>query len=271
MDPQIFSTQPIIPKPVCQQLSLIKLPLIIGVALLLMTFGIGGYWLGNKQIDKYSQILPTAAPSLLPSRASFLKHPTPTFAYVSIDMPRSEIWVKYSAICPGLKDDITIYYPDSWKAGQYGEEKISDVYQNTPEAKARYEAECFINFGYPKAPGSRQNSGVPGLFGYIKIDSSLTDLKNIDELEKQYAKDPYLAAVYPVNLYGRDYLKILPKASSSVFSENETTLLTIYKDKLYEISYTVLNDLNADSVLDTVSTGHLLSIGEEFVKRIEFH
>jgi hypothetical protein len=235
-----------------------KVAVIIFIALLIIGFTFG---LEYQSLINSSQVTQNQKPLLEAPTIKPMVTPPPR---VSLQIPLNDNWIMYNANCPGLKNDITIYYPRSWKIGKYGEEKIS--------------AECQIILGYPFSPGGHQNSLVDGQGGEIRIGSYLAQGKTLNDLyEEEYKSENNnqmnnVKSIYITDIANRKWIKTVYFDSSSVF--NTIRLQTVYKDRIYDTSYSVIVDegkILDDRRLDASSSGHLFAIGEKFVSSLEFH
>lgn len=185
--------------------------------------------------------------------------PTPTFEpKLIIQFPVNDTWLEYKSTCLGLREDVTVYYPQSWKTGKDGETSITDGPGTSPLAKA---SECEISFGYPIAPLGHQDPYLPGLEGYIIVGSVLSDGQTIDDLLAKF-NDYKVKTKYLTEVGGRKWVKIIWEDSDSIY------LMTIYKNRIYQVYY---NASIGNQRIDPSSSGYLVSVYEEFISRLAFH
>ncbi len=72
-------------------------------------------------------------------------------------------WLPYQAQCPGLAL-ISFERPENWPMGEDAEEPAADGGEGATKT-------CFISFGYPESPWSRQDPWSPGLYGLITLEA----------------------------------------------------------------------------------------------------
>lgn len=207
-------------------------------------------------------VLETKTNSILPDSNLSTAEPIATETSTqkeSLQIPLEENWDKYEASCSGLKNDITVYYPQLWKMGKDGETQVSDAPQDP-------ESECQITFGYPVTPGGRQDPLYPGLRGYVTVASTISQYKNLSEAADNFDNEYYKNdVIYITNIADRQWVKVIFNRDSSVFMQ--TMLMTIYKGRFYMVSYSVVDE----KTLDASSSARILDIGQEFIHKLEFH
>lgn len=208
------------------------------------------YWKDDINIDNYEKIY-----DQILSTFKFFE---------DLKIKANEPWLKYNATCSGLKDDVSVFYPQSWKIGINGEIDITDGPGGDPIKKS---SECLIQFGFQEAPGYRQDPYVPGLYGYTTVGSVIVDkTANLTSIFEDWKDDmnekiTFVGGVEIVNIEGRDWVKVNFK------DEPGAIMNTIHNGRLYMIQYELIE---ADKIVSS-DREQLLKIEEEFVSRIEFH
>lgn len=166
---------------------------------------------------------------------------------------RTNRWVKYNSKCSGLSE-VSIYYPTGWKPGMDGEDKISDGYEDTVEGKKEYGSQCLVLFGYPKAPGGRQDSYVSGQESEIRVQGEnlpVAGTADLDQYVASYVNNADAVILDDKHINGKDW-KVLK------FNDGEIYWVTSSKGKVYNVSF---RDWSG-----SLTT----KIAEEMVQKIQF-
>ena len=222
----------------------------IGASLYLMS-----NWVGNDFSS--NDLAPT---SVQPAASSSLSLLTPSQRR-SVTFPKTENWVKYDSRCLGLAE-VNVYYPESWKLGKEGEQRIADAYENTVEGKKQYGSQCLIQFGYPMAPNGRQDSWVKEMVGEITIEG-----QNFPDLGGQQNIADYVKYGITDNLKGVKYIVAETINGREWTVVNNTDWVILNKGKVYHVQLWLGPD---GEELEPYAAGHMVQVAEEFVRRIEF-
>lgn len=184
--------------------------------------------------------------------------PTPTKTPKTVlNMPINENWVRYEAKCPMIKNNLIIYYPESWKVSLDGEQSVGDY---VPDPSL----ECFISFGYPVAPAGRQDPFYGGLVGYITLsvfkDSEFNDLDSwVNFILENYHG---IIALNKANINGKTFIKY----AGNSFSESN------YYDTFHNgvIVRLHFQTLGYQENLSPLSLGLLLQKYEQLINKLQF-
>jgi len=184
-------------------------------------------------------------------------NPAPKPTYPEVANIQDMKWIPYEATCAGLKENVTVYYPELWKLGHDGETSVTDSQNNN--------SECMINFGYPFSPGFSQNPYVDGLHGYIEIVSLLAPGRQLRDIQDEYNQNRTVKDAHITTVANREWVTYNQGGKGDFF--NQIVLRTIYKNREYIVRYGTVDSGNISDSQNQL----LFAVGEEFISKLQFH
>lgn len=174
----------------------------------------------------------------------------------SLPVPKDNAWLKYSATCPALKNNIEIYYPTDWHPAEWNQLKEVDPTPN----------ECQVIFGYPVKPVSYQES-TPGEIAQMRV-STWTDntIKTVPEfINKTYGANiggSLLPATVTIN--NTEYTRHPVNEEKELFIAQKGNRFFVIEQVYGQTLYDIDPSGNTFSVID--SSGQVINNG--FLKRL---
>jgi len=207
-------------------------------------------------------VRPTTAPKIdQPTSTPYQLTPSPTPRSAGI-VPKTDQWIQYMSKCSGLQE-VTIFYPQSWKVGSYGEMSISSGFSS--KQRELDLDECMVQFGYPFAPGGKTDSYVSGQYAEIWIGASKhPEVTNLDDLMQRFNTDPYpyaSDAIYKQTFDGTTYVRQIV--------DNANLWYTFKNGRKYIISFRDWNSVFPDK-FDALTGGYGYTVAEEFLNKLRF-
>lgn len=167
----------------------------------------------------------------------------------------NEEWIPYKANCESLKNSVLFYYPESWKTYPGGEQDVFDGPNDVPDKKF----ECMVSFGYPIAPGSRQDAYLPDVLGYLYIKTYESTSPTLDAFLKSNSLS--YEAKEKVRINKINWAMGIPPTDHI-----EYRYFTVHQGKVYEVSLSVEESI----AIDTETVEYFKFVVENFVNKIEW-